>query len=72
MIILMTKQPSLSEILKTIQARVRNHKFGKYNEAGMPSWSEYVDSVVAKQDEEKSKKLIEEIAKYHRENPDFA
>jgi len=68
----MTERNSLSEILETIQARVRNHKFGKYNEAGMPSWSEYVDSVIAKQAEEKSKKLIEDIAKYHQKNPDFA
>jgi hypothetical protein len=67
----MTEHPSSLDILAAIQVE-RNHAIGKYNIRNTKTWSEYVDEVIAKRVEEKSKKLIEDIAKYHKEYPDFA
>jgi hypothetical protein len=71
----MARQSSILDILESIQAEKipgRYQRLGNRIVDTFSSWSEYVDSVIAKRVEEKSKKLIEDIAKYHEEHPDFA
>lgn len=72
-IIFMTEQSSL-EILEAIQAEKipwRYQRLGNHYVDTLASWSECFNKLVVQLAEQKSKKAIEEIEKYHEKHPDF-